>query len=93
MSEKRALALHPQDNLAVAAQDIAAGDPVRVVYKDGATQQIKAVEAVPFGFKIALADIAQGAELLKYGQVIGCASRPITAGQQIHVHNAQGQRA
>ncbi|MEW5912746.1 MAG: UxaA family hydrolase [Thermodesulfobacteriota bacterium] len=93
MSEKRALALHPQDNLAVAAQDIGPGDPVRVEFKDGATRQVKAVEAVPFGFKIALVDIAQGGELLKYGQVIGRASQPIAAGQQIHIHNAQGQRA
>jgi altronate hydrolase len=42
---------------------------------------------VPSGHKIATSDIAQGDPVLKFGQVIGYASRAIRAGEQVHTHN------
>ena len=44
---------------------------------------------VPFGHKLALKPIAAGASVLRYGQVIGHASRDIAAGEHIHTHNLQ----
>jgi altronate dehydratase small subunit len=92
MADKRAIALHSQDNTAVAAQDIEPGDRVKVEAKDGGTSSLAATEQVPFGFKIALTNIAQGDKLFKYGQVMGYATKDIPAGAQVHVHNAQGLR-
>lgn len=46
------------------------------------------VEAgIPFGHKVAVAAIAQGEPVCKYGVVIGCATRPIRPGEHVHVHN------
>ena len=44
---------------------------------------------VPFGHKIALAPIAQGAAVIKYGVVIGHATQPIQQGEHVHVHNVR----
>lgn len=43
------------------------------------------------GHKIALRDIGQGERVLKYGFPIGVASRPISAGEHVHVHNVRSE--
>jgi len=40
-----------------------------------------------FGHKIALSDICEGADVIKYGNPIGQASAFIKAGEKVHVHN------
>ena len=42
---------------------------------------------VPSGHKIATSAIAEGQPVLKFGQVIGYASRDIKIGEQVHTHN------
>ena len=42
---------------------------------------------VPRGHKIALRDVPRGAQVRKYGQSIGVATRDISAGDHVHVHN------
>jgi altronate hydrolase len=44
---------------------------------------------VAAGHKIARADIALGENVLKFGQVIGYATRPIAAGEHVHTHNCE----
>jgi len=44
-------------------------------------------EAIPFGHKITLSDHAEGAGVVKYGQVIGRAVERIESGRHAHVHN------
>ena len=44
-------------------------------------------EAVPFGHKMALVDIAGGGKVIKYGAPIGLASCDIAAGEHVHGHN------
>jgi len=44
-------------------------------------RSLSAVEAIPFGFKIALEEIPQGATIVKYGETIGKAGRPIPKGR------------
>ena len=48
--------------------------------------------AIPYGHKVALQDIAAGAEIKKYGLVIGRATASIAAGQHVHVHNVESLR-
>lgn len=92
MDEKRALIMHPKDNVATSLEEIQPGDPVRIS-PGGEVRTLTAVEAIPFGFKIALEEIPQGAIILKYGETIGKASRPIVRGALVHVHNLEGTRA
>ena len=42
---------------------------------------------IPAGHKVAVVDIAVGAPVRKYGEVIGVATAPIRAGEHVHTHN------
>lgn len=77
-----ALQLHPSDNVAIARVALSAGQPVRL---DGL--EIVLRDDVPAGHKLALKPIAAGANVLRYGQAIGHASRDIAPGEYIHTHN------
>ena len=72
-------------------EDVAKGDAAG--YSTAENEQIvTAVDDIPFGFKIALRDIAAGEDILKYGEVIGVASCDIRLGECVHVHNVDGKR-
>ncbi len=43
--------------------------------------------AIPFGHKFALIPIPRGAQIIKYGVIIGTATADIAAGEHVHVHN------
>src|SRR5262245_37074707 len=81
-AENSAIHLNPVDNVAVARVPLSAGIELRV---DGSS--IKVLDQVPAGHKIALATIQPGEILLRYGQVIGRAKRPIQPGNHVHTHN------
>lgn len=72
------LQIHPRDNVAVALADLEAG------FAAGATV-LK--EPVKRGHKFAIADIAQGEMVMKYGAPIGHATQDISAGEWVHTHN------
>lgn len=92
MPAKRALIMHPKDNVATTIEEIGPGDTVQIP-RGGEFHTVTAMEAVPFGFKIALEEIPRGAMILKYGETIGKAGRPIAEGELVHVHNLEGTRA
>ena len=83
-----ALVIHPADNSATLLRDVAAGEVVKL--SDGKT--LIAVDPVAFGHKIALSAIEKGASVVKYGEVIGTASRPIAKGCHVHVENVDSCR-
>ncbi|MCE4539721.1 altronate dehydratase family protein [Pelomonas sp. P7] len=82
MLQQALIQLHPRDQVAVARVAIAEGAAVAL---SGGT--LVALNAIPAGHKIALAPIAAGAVVLKYGQPIGVASRAVAAGEHVHGHN------
>jgi len=87
---KRAMIINPGDNTAIALDDIEAGDTISLVSKSGQTGgEITVRQTVPFGHKLALAGIGQGDKVLKYGEVIGLATRPINQGDYVHTHNVE----
>jgi altronate dehydratase small subunit len=92
MSPKRALIMHPSDNVATAVEEIEAGEEVRVPVGE-AVVALQARERIPFGFKIALAEIPRGAIIRKYGETIGTAGAAISRGALVHIHNLEGTRA
>lgn len=47
---------------------------------------------IPYGHKIALRDIKQGEQVIKYALSIGTATQPIKAGDHVHVHNVESNR-
>jgi altronate dehydratase small subunit len=88
---RRALILDSDDTVATALEHVEAGDEVEARLGNR-TQTLKAAEKIPFGFKVALIDIPKGGMVVKYGEAIGKASRPIQKGQLVHVHNIEGTR-
>ena len=70
----RRIRVHPDDNVAIVVN--AGGLPAGTAFDDGLTLR----ERVPQGHKVSLADIAEGAPILRYGEVIGTAARPIPRG-------------
>lgn len=87
---KRAIMMDEGDNVATATSEIGCGEEVEVTSPSGdMVMRIRASEAIPFGHKIALRDIGPGGYVIKYGERIGVASTPITAGAWIHTHNLE----
>lgn len=76
-----AFRIHAQDNVATMLGD---GD-ARVSIVGG--DEIVLNESVAMGHKVALADIAAGAAVVKFGIPIGHASAAIRAGDWVHLHN------
>ena len=86
------LAHHEGDLVAVATRDLDPG-PVEGAYLRGpAPVTVDLREKVPLGHKLALADIAEGQDIIEYGQRVGVAIRDIPRGAYVHVHNVRSAR-
>ena len=92
MTSANAIQLAPTDNVATMVSAAEPGQAVAVNAR-GARLQIRACQEVPFGFKIAVADIPAGEQVFKYGASIGQATGDIPAGALVHIHNLAGLRA
>lgn len=80
----KALRIHGSDNVAVAVVPLAKGTELTV---DGIT--VTTSSDIPMGHKIALQDIPEGVDIVKYGYHIGHAKTLIKAGDWVHSHNVQ----
>ena len=78
MSTHLTIRIQPQDNVAVAIQDLPAGTEIEY--------GVKALETIPQAHKIALQDIPAGGEIIRYGVVLGYAKNLIPAGSWINEH-------
>ena len=76
--------IHPSDNAAVALRDLAAGETVFC-----GDQSVCCRDAIPQGHKIALYDLAEGENVIKYGFPIGHVIRDVPAGSHLHTHNVR----
>lgn len=73
--------LNDADNVGVATRALPQGLPL-----DGDGERV-ARHNIDAGHKVALTAIATGDSIIKYGQVIGRASRDIGVGEHVHTHN------
>lgn len=69
--------MNPIDNVAIVVNS--GGLPEGTVFACG----LKLKEHVPQGHKVALMDLEQNGEILRYGEVIGYAAQPVTRGSWI----------
>ena len=91
--EHGALMHEAVDDVAVVIADVAAGVEVRTVTLEGKeVGRITAIENIPLGHKIALRDLAQGKEVLKYGRAVGRTTQNIAKGGHVHTHNVKSIR-
>lgn len=76
------LLLHSDDNICIAARTLEEGRAV-----EAAGRRATPTGRVPMGHKMALAAIAEGQPVVRYGQVIGFATADIEPGDWVHTHN------
>ena len=72
--------LNPADDVVIARVDLPAGTEIL-------KENIRVSVNVPAGHKVATKDLNEGAAVRRYNQIIGFSTRPIRAGEHVHVHN------
>lgn len=77
-----AVLLRDNDNVAVLKRSLKSGD-----HLVNESIELRALENIGAGHKIAVAEIADGAPVRRYGQIIGFAQGRIALGAHVHTHN------
>lgn len=89
MSHK-AIQIDEKDNVATVTSDIQKGYEVEVLSPEGKVViVIKSLDPIPFGHKMALQNLKNRDKVVKYGEVIGVATRDIRIGEWVHVNNLE----
>lgn len=85
-----AFQVNADDNVATLLNDAAEGSALTIV-GPGGKPGIAAREKISLGHKIALAPIEEGEAMIKFGVVIGIATKGIEPGEWVHLHNCRSQ--
>jgi altronate dehydratase small subunit len=86
-----AIVINERDNVATALADLAAGSQARTRRgEDVAALQIR--QPIPYGHKFSITRIEAGDKVIKYGEVIGVATKRIETGDHVHVQNVVSLR-
>lgn len=88
MMKDNILIIHPRDNVAVALRTIDAGELAAAK----GVEEFPALEKIVASHKIALRDISQGEEIIKYGETVAVSGRDIKKGEWVHTHNLESKR-
>jgi (2R)-sulfolactate sulfo-lyase subunit alpha len=81
------------DNVGVATVDIKAGEVAKGLYMDTQTPgEVRVLDEIPLGHKVALRDFHMGDTVIKYGHDIGQVTANIKAGEHVHIHNLKTKR-
>mgnify|MGYP001815696519 CR=1 FL=1 len=86
-----AIMIKEQDNVATALRDIEPKEEITVGMGEEAKPFI-VQEFISYGHKFSVKNIALGENILKYGEVIGRATKEIRAGAHAHIHNIESLR-
>lgn len=84
--EKRAIVIHPDDNVAVVLEEVAKGEEVWY-WKKGKSCLLVARDSIAKGHKVAIQSIASHGTVMKHGFPIGITLRQVKKGQLVHIHN------
>ena len=83
----RLVILDSRDNVATAPRDLPAGATAIA-----GEMSLEIPSDVPRGHKVALEPIARGADVIRYGEIIGIATADVSSGEHVHVHNLVSRR-
>jgi (2R)-sulfolactate sulfo-lyase subunit alpha len=87
------LAHEKADNVGVATVDIKAGETAQGLFMDTQEKiEMKALQEIPLGHKIALTDLKVEEPVIKYGHDIGKVVAHIKAGEHVHIQNLKTRR-
>ena len=86
----KAIQIDGKDNVATVTSNVGVGEVVEVLSPEGSVLMTpKVVDDIEFGHKLALHGLNVGENVVKYGEVIGVASKPISVGEWVHTHNVE----
>ena len=86
----RAVVLHKEDNVGTLIDSARKGEACTL--QGERTGSVPLAADIAFGHKVCIAATPAGGDILKYGQVIGRATKAIAAGEHVHVHNVESGR-
>jgi len=91
---KHGILLHePQDDVGVAVMDLKKGAIVGALTLAGkAAGKVKLLTNVPLGHKVAMRELRQDKQVIKYGRPVGKTVAPIARGAHVHTHNMKTLR-
>ncbi|MDI6755942.1 MAG: UxaA family hydrolase [Thermodesulfobacteriota bacterium] len=89
--KSKVIVINEKDNVATAIVSLEAGGTVSLETR-GRKERIKLLSSIPMGHKFALQEIAEGADVVKYGESIGQTTSGINRGEHVHVHNVVSHR-
>jgi len=83
-----------RDNVGVVVvEGLSAGtEMLCVVTEDNSDFRLTAAADIPIGHKVALADLAEGDTVIKYGVDVGRIVAGVNKGGHVHVHNLKTKR-
>jgi altronate dehydratase small subunit len=81
-----AILIDPADSVATVLTEVSAGTEVAFVCEEE-TVRVTALQNIPRYHKIAVRDMAHGERVIKYGESIGLATKPIRTGEHVHTQN------
>lgn len=91
--ERPSILVHAEaDHVGIAVQDLEPGRHVVGWMDSGRRDTLDVVQAVPLGHKVALVDLAEGAQVLEYGLPVALTREAIAKGSHVHVHNIRSGR-
>jgi altronate hydrolase len=82
-----AIRLHPEDQVAIAKTNLQAGTTLVLEEDKDSRREVSTRGFIPSGHKVALAHVAGGEPVHRYGQIIGFATQFIQPGDHVHTHN------
>lgn len=81
------------DTVGVATVDIETGETAKGLCMDSQENiEVKALQDIPLGHKIALVNMKVGDTAIKYGNDIGKVVADIKKGEHTHIHNLKTKR-
>ncbi|MCG9729583.1 SAF domain-containing protein [Shewanella sp. Isolate13] len=90
---KKAIQLDPNDNVATLLVDAVKGDEIEIISSNNQViDMVTCLQAITFGNKVALTDIAEQQLITKAAYPVGIAIKAIPRGELAHVQNVRSQR-
>lgn len=88
---KRMILANKIDNVVTTVNALEIDDQCDYYFEDSVCK-ITVTDTVPVYHKVAIKAIEKGEDIIKYGEVIGCASHFIKQGGWVHIHNVDSNR-
>ena len=82
--KKQVLLMDAKDNVAIVVNSVTKGD---IITLEASGDSFPALEDIPRSHKIAIQNIGEREQILRYGEPIGYATKPIRQGEWVHIHN------